>query len=36
MAEGRQILPPLCDFCLDSPIDLKFGMYIVFGKNSRY
>ena len=27
---------PLCNFCLDDPIDLKVGMYIVLGKISRY
>ena len=27
---------PLCNFCLDSPTDLKFGMWIVRGKISRY
>ena len=27
---------PLCNFCLNSPIDLKFGMWIVLGKISRY
>ena len=27
MAGGGQILPPaLCNFCLNGPIDLKFGM----------
>ena len=26
----------ICNFCLDGPIDLKFGMYIVLGKISRY
>ena len=27
---------PLCNSCLNGPIDLKFGMYIVLGKISRY
>ena len=37
MAGGGQILPPppLCSFCLNGPIDLKFGMWIL-GKISRY
>ena len=26
MARGGRICPPLCNFCLDGPIDLKFGM----------
>ena len=29
-------MPSLCNFCLDGPIDLKLGVYIVFGKISRY
>ena len=35
MAGGGQVLP-LCNFCLNDPIDLKFGMWIVHGKISRY
>ena len=27
---------PLCNFCFDGPIDLKFGMQIVLGNISRY
>ena len=30
MAGGGQILPPLCNFCLDGPIELKFGMWMVY------
>ena len=26
----------LCNFCLNGPIDLKFGMWIVLGNISRY
>ena len=34
---GGQNLPlPLCNFCLDGPFDLKFGMQTVLGKISRY
>ena len=33
---GGQILLPLCNFCFNSPIDLKFVIYIVHGKISRY
>ena len=33
---GWQNLTQLCNSCLNGPIDLKFGMYIVLGKISRY
>ena len=38
MAEGGQILPPPPprNFCLNGINDLKFGMWIVLGKISRY
>ena len=36
MARRGQILSPLCNFCLNGPIDMKFGMQIVLGKISRY
>ena len=33
---GQGVLPFLCNFCLNDPIDLKLGKYIAFGKISRY
>ena len=33
---GGEIRLLLCTFCLDGSIDLKFGMWIVLGKMSRY
>ena len=33
--EGQILPPPLCNFCLNGSVDLKFGMQIVLGKIYR-
>ena len=34
--DGGRFCPPPRNFCLNGPIDLKFGMWIVLGRISRY